>query len=70
MCNWLMRRWHARKRRIDRATVWMRLRAQADERYPGDEEAAALMALRDWSMFLHRPGQEHWLCDCAEKELK
>ena len=46
--------------------MWTTLRAAAARRYPDDEEAAVLWALKGWAQFIQAPGQDHWLCACAD----
>jgi hypothetical protein len=65
-CPWWRRWWHRRQRRLDRAVIWPALRARAAARYPDDEEAAVLSALRGWAVFIQLPGQAHWACACNE----
>jgi hypothetical protein len=62
--------WHRWKRHTDHETVWTALRHAADCRHPEDSEAAVLLALRGWATFIQQPGQEHWLCACAEVEAE
>lgn len=64
-CPWWRAWWHRRLRRVDRTTMWVALRAQADRRHPDDSEEAILMALKAWALFIQQPGQAHWLCACA-----
>lgn len=62
-CPWWIAWWHRRRRRIDRATIWRALRAGALRAHPHDEEAALVVALRGWALFMQ--DQAHWQCGCA-----
>jgi hypothetical protein len=48
--------------------TWVALRETGSTRYPDDEEAAVLFALKAWAIFIQQPGQEHWHCACAERD--
>jgi hypothetical protein len=67
-CPWWRAWWHRRKRQIDHAVMWRVLRAKAAIQHPDDEEAAVLLTLKGWARFIQQPGQEHWLCACADDE--
>lgn len=68
-CGWWARWWHRRRRRADHQFMWTALRAKADGMHPDDQERAVQAALRAWYVFIQQPGQEHWLCDCAEQDV-
>ena len=67
-CPWWKAWWHRRRRRVDRQQMWPVLRAMATKRYPDDDEAAVLLALKGWMTFIQQSGQEHWHCPCAVSE--
>jgi hypothetical protein len=64
-CPWWIAWWHRRLRRMDHRVIWPSLRALADAREPTDSEAAVLLALRGWALFIQQDGQAHWRCPCA-----
>ena len=57
-CNWFARRWHRRLRKADLAIMWPAI----------DSRTADAKKRHDaWELFIHQPGQEHWLCECAKE---
>jgi hypothetical protein len=67
-CPWWRAWWHRRLRRQDLTVTWVALRETGATRYPDDEEAAVLFALKAWAIFIQQPGQQHWHCACAERD--
>ena len=69
-CPWWRAWLHRRRRRTDEAVMWTALRARGAIRHPDDEEAAVLMALQGWAVFVQLPGQEHWRCACSDDDRR
>jgi hypothetical protein len=58
-CHWWNRWYHRRLRRIDTETVYATM---VKETNTLDQRNRA------WNLFISLPGQEHWQCECSERD--
>jgi hypothetical protein len=57
-CHWWNRWWHRELRRADRKFMIDTIMEQSD----------TLVRKKMFDKFIHQPGQEHWLCECARED--
>ena len=66
-CKWWNRWYHRKLRRLDRRFMAQSL-WNAITKYNDGTPVETFEKM--WDQFIHEPGQEHWQCDCAKKELQ